>query len=868
MVIPLLTTKLSVPQPRPIRVERNRLVDRLNSGLAGKVTLISAPAGFGKTTLVAEWLSAQERPVAWLSLDETDNDPARFLAYLLAALAQIEPNLGQATRELLQAPQPPELVVLITTLLNEIAKYPGKFILAIDDYHLIETAAIHQLLSFIVEHQPAQVHLVLLAREDPPLPMSRLRARNQVSEIRQVDLRFTPQESADFLNRVMGLDIAEEDVVTLERRTEGWIAGLQLAALSMHGRDDLSEFVQAFSGSNRYVLDYLMEEVFERQPQEVRDFLLKTSILMRLSAPLCDKVTGRSGSQGLLEGLEQANLFIIPLDQSRAIYRYHRLFAELLRHRLRTLEESIEPSLHRRASHWYQGEGFLMEAIPHALAAEDWDGASELIRIVSDSVLKRGEVLTLLGWFSQIPEDVLSTDPTMCFEYSWPLMLAGQLESASFYLDQAQRRMGHDPIMLGQILAAQAYLARLREDYPGLVELSEKALRLLPDSDLSTRGIVTINLGIAYWHSGHMREADRVLAEAYKIANQTGNHYAMVTAMIFQGRVLAVNGRLRDAAKLYRQAIETGVQIPSVALAYLDMCALHYEWNELDESAGYLDQAIQISERNFNTEFLVPALMMLARLRSANNDPAGTLKALEQAHQHISSGDVPASLVNRIAATHVQLCLAQEDLEGAQQWSGQMVADADCHPFYRFMNLTHACLLIAKGERAEAGAYLTHCYDQAMEAGWIYGIIATRVLQSLSAVDSEIAISLLTDALQQARPEGYVRTFVDVGRELVPLLKEVARRGIEPVYVGMILAALKISPPTPAADQSALVEPLSERELEVLHLVIAGLSNREIAKQLIISPGTVKTHVHNLCGKLAVRNRTEAAVRAKELNLV
>jgi len=441
---PLLATKLSLPPSRLNLVSRTRLTEQLDKGLEGNLTLLSAPAGFGKTTLVTEWLRCVKRAVTCLSLDEADNDPARFLAYLLEALRQVDQRIGEATYKVLQAPQPPPADLLMTTLLNEIAAIPDQFIFAIDDYHVIQTPAIHQQLSFIVDHQPSQMHLVVLTREDPPLPLARLRARRQVNEIRQNGLRFTSQEAAEFLGKVMGLQISPQDVAALEHRTEGWITGLQLAALSMQRQDDMAGFVREFTGSNRYVLDYLIEEVFQQQTTDVRDFLLATSILESLSGSLCDAVAGRTGSQDVLEALEKVNLFLVPLDQSRNFYRYHRLFAELLRHRLRLLSDPSEESLHQRACEWYRQEGFILEAIPHALSANDWALASELIQQASGELLMRGEVFTLLGWFSRVPEDVLLADPKLCHEYGWPLILAGQFEAAAFYLNHAEQQIGDD----------------------------------------------------------------------------------------------------------------------------------------------------------------------------------------------------------------------------------------------------------------------------------------------------------------------------------------------------------------------------------------------------------------------------------------
>jgi LuxR family maltose regulon positive regulatory protein len=474
----------------------------------------------------------------------------------------------------------------------------------------------------------------------------------------------------------------------------------------------------------------------------------------------------------------------------------------------------------------------------------------------------------MLRWFSQIPEEALTADPVLCLEYSWPLLLSGQFEAAARYLGHARQGIEGHPALQAEILVAKAYLARVEEDYERLVETSQSALALLPEDDWSTRCIVTTNLGLAYWHIGLMAEAEGALAEALATAQKTGNRYAAVTAQIFQARALAVRGRLRDAAALLRQVIQTVDPIPSLALAYLDLGALHYEWNDLEECARNLDQAVKISERYLNHEFLAPSLMMIARLRLACGDSTGALEALQKAHHLIDAGNVPASFAKRIAAAQIQVALAQDDLEEAESWAGQLAKDADCHSFHRYINLTQAHLLLAQNKPTAAYAHLAGCYDQALQAGWGYGAIAARVLQSLSAPDPEEAFELLAGTLRKAQPEGYRRTFADAGPTLAPLLHEAARRGIEPAYVGEILAVLSAAPAKTPMDQSALVEPLSERELEVLRLVAAGLSNRQIAEELTISLGTAKTHVHNICGKLGAGNRTEAAVQAKNLALI
>jgi LuxR family maltose regulon positive regulatory protein len=863
----LLTTKLNIPPLRPETVPRSRLLERLNTGIlqnggfGRKLTLVSAPAGYGKTTLAIKWLKNTHISVAWLTLDESDNDPRRFITYLIAAFQQVNQSIGQASAAMLQSPQAPSAELLLTPLVNEISATTQPILLVLDDYHVIHTLPIHEQITFLLDHLPSNLHLVILTREDPLLPIPRLRAQGQMLEIRQDDLRFNESETTEFLKNVMGLEISPAQAEALERRTEGWIAGLQLAALSMQGRDDLFGFIRNFTGSSRFILDYLIQEVFERRSPDTRDFLLKTSILERLSGALCDEVAERTDSQRMLEILEHSNLFIAPLDQSRTWYRYHRLFMELLRHRLRT-SQIAEVALHGRASRWYEQHGFPADAIQHALAACDWDRAGNLIQRASTEVLKRGEVLTVIRWFQALPEEVLLSDPKLCFDYCWTLLLAGMFDVARPLLERSEQVAADNPEFLGEVYSAQAYLAREQGDHALMVEKSRRALTLLPKSSVDSRGIVAMNLGLAYWHMGQMQAAEEVLAEALEASQATENQYAALTSLIFQGRVLAVRGQLHQAEKFFARAVHLGGDIPINALAYMDLATLHYEWNAMDVSERHIQKAIAICQRSQNNEFLVGALMIQSRLRIAQGDLAGAEKALEGAWELVRSGKIPLPTAARMDAAQARLMLAKSEPLG--DWSQKLTDQVDCHPFYRFLGVTKA--LVLSGEHARA--YLDGLCKAAQANDWVYGLIAVRALQATLAASKEEALDLLAGALQKAESGGFIRSFVEAGEKMIPLLREAVRRGISPVYANRILDVMVEKTDSMGAGLTSLVEPLSERELEVLGLVTEGMSNREIARQLFISTGTAKTHVHNLCGKLGVRNRTEAAMQAKELKLV
>jgi LuxR family maltose regulon positive regulatory protein len=869
----LLKTKLNLPVSREKVIVRQRLLDQLNDGLLGtdgfarRLTLISAPAGYGKTTVAVEWMLSLGLQMLWLTLDEEDNDPVRFTGYLVAAFQQVDEDIGTRSLEMLQSPQLPQAEVLITPLINDLAARPSPLIFALDDYHFIQNSIIHQMVGFLLEHQPPHLHQVILTREDPLLPISRLLSRGQACEVRQDDLRFSSGETAVFLNRTMGLKLRREDIAALQRRTEGWIAGLQLAGLSLQGLPDLHGFVRSFAGSNRYILDYLFEEVYSRQTPEVQEFLVSTSILTRLTGGLCDSVVQRSDSFDLLESLERLNLFIVPLDQSREWYRYHRLFRDLLLHRLSIREGTSEKSLHLRACEWYQAHGFHSNAVQHALAASDWKRARELVIELSEDMLKRGEIVTLLTWFKRFPDAFVRASPQLCLTYIWTLILTGRNELAESLLANVESLVQDEPQFLGDIASVQAYLARTRGDVVGTIEYSQRALELIPETNQTARGIVAVNLGIAYWHTGQMEEATQALMESQIAAQETGNFYVQLASLIFLGRVKAVQGELHQAAKMFQRAIQRGKTAPLVALAHNDLGALHYEWNNLSAAREHLLQGQEINQNSGNIEFQVADYMLLARLESAlgnNNAARGALEMLQELEQ---TGQIPAPNRNRSLAIQVETNLRLGDLLAAQQLAGLLTMDVDAHPFYRFVGLIQERLLIAQELKQEAARRLIPKSEAADRAGWVYGSIAVRILQALAAEDQESGIRFLSEAVKRSHQESFLRIFADYGQVLAPMLTEAARRGIKPEYIGRILSTIREE--TGRDDSaSAIVEQLSDRELEVLRLVAAGLSNREIASKLYLSPGTVKTHVHNICCKLGVTNRTQAVVRAKNMNLI
>lgn len=885
----LLQTKLRAPPLRTERVVRQRLVARLDAGFVDeigwgrKVTLVSAPAGYGKSTLLSGWRAEAEHPVVWLSLEERDNDLARFLAYLIAALRQVYAGTGKATMDLLAAGGVASAEALLVPLLNVLASEPAPLTIVLDDYHVIHLGPIHEALAFFVAHQPPQLHLIISTREDPPLPLARWRAAGQLEEIRMGDLRFSRVEVAAFLREVMNLRLDDEQIAALETRTEGWIAGLQLAAVALQGRDDADAFVQSFAGSNRYILDYLLEEVFGQQPATVQDFLLVTSILERFTASLAAALhtaraapgtepPGQPAVRAILDYLERANLFVVSLDDRRQWFRYHQLFTELLRHQLRLRNWPTEP-LHGAAGRWYAERGMAEPAIDHFLAGQAWREAALWIGSQSEALLRRGESRTLLRWLEELPEEVIRSQPQLCLSNAWTLLFAGQAERAAGYLDTVEG-LAANREMRYEVLAARAYMARMQQDLPGTIALSREALALAPEGDSNARGILSVGLGLAYWQSGRVKEADEALFEAIQATRQVGNHYAQLIASGFLGTVRATMGQLRGAVQLLEEALRWGQDQPPASVAHHVLGALLYEWNDLERAGDHLQQAVALARRSANAEMMEGAYRELARLQLAQGEWDAAAASLADAWRAV--GQEASSLTrSRLAAAQVQLALAQGDILTAARWADQRTLPVDASPFYPRLDLTPARLALARGEKQLAASKLAAAAAQAEQGGWQYGLLETRVLQTLAAPDEDMALFFLLEALRQAQPEGYVRTFIDKGEPLALLLRRVPAQGPLEEFAELLLLALGRSVSTSEAASPPitgrappLLEPLSERELEIIGLLASGRSNAEIAQALTVSVNTIKTHLRHIYEKLDVHDRRAAVRRADELNLL
>ncbi|NTU77935.1 MAG: helix-turn-helix transcriptional regulator [Chloroflexales bacterium] len=914
MPTPVLATKLFIPPPRPNAVLRADLIARLNEGLDRKLTLISAPAGFGKTSLASAWVAGCGRPAAWLSLDEGDNDPARFLAYLVAALQTLAPAVGADVVGLLQSPQPPPIEALLPLLLNAIVTLPQPAVLVLDDYHVLDARPIDQALAFLVEHLPPQLHLVIATREDPPLPLARLRVRGQLTELRVTDLRFTAAEAAAFLTEVMGLSLSAEHIAVLEERTEGWIAGLQLAALSIRGRADIPAFIQAFAGDHRYIVDYLVEEVLQRQPEAVRSFLLQTAILDRLSGPLCDAVTDQTDGSARLEALHRGNFFVIPLDDTRQWYRYHHLFADVLATHLRAEQPEQVATLHRRASVWYEHHGLSTEAIRHALAAEDFARAAGLVELAVPAMSRRRQGATLLGWLTALPDEVLRARPVLSVAYAHLLLDGGALDGVEARLRDAEwwletpaddrARPGAPAAAMvvvdeaafrrlpGAIAIARAGLALARGDVPGTVAAAQHALDLAPADDHLTRGGAAGFIGLAAWTQGDLEVAHQTYAEGMASLHKAGNIADAINGAVTLAAIRMAQGRLREAMRTYEQglqlALAQGAPLPrGTADLYVGMSELLRERDDLRAATQHLLRSQELGEHTGFPQHRYRWPIAMARIQEAQGDLDGALDLLDEAARLYMRDFSPN--VRPIAAWKARVWLRQGRLGDALDWARAQGLSAHDELSYgrEFEHITLARVLLAQAtsgptdHAVQEAIGLLQRLLEAAEAGGRTGsaieILAVQALAHQAHGDIPAALLSLAHALTLAEPEGYVRMFVDEGTPMAALLKRIQDAGGRMQdYAAQLLAAFSTELAHPGATSAhppsfiphPLVEPLSQRELAVLRLLATELSGPEIARALVIGLSTVRTYTKSIYGKLNVTSRRAAVQRAAELGLI
>ncbi len=899
-LISLLATKLHIPRPRPHLVLRPHLTEQLQQGMERALTLISAPAGFGKTTLLAQWLAESGTLAAWLSLGSEDNDSTSFLSYLIAALQTLDPQTGITALALLRTPQPPSPETVIAVLTNDLAGHEGDFALVLDDYHVIADESIQRGMTFLLEHLPPQLHLILASRADPPLPLARLRAQGQLCEVRIADLRFGAAEVSTFLQAVMGLDLPPEAIAILENRTEGWIAGLQLAALSLQGRADVSAFLAAFTGSHRYVLDYLSEEVLARQPAPVQTFLLHTSILERLSGPLCDAVREQEGSQAMLEALDKANLFVVALDDERRWYRYHHLFAEGLRRHLQQRGPALVPQLHRRASAWYEQHELPAEAVQHALAVPDVELAARLIEPIALPAAFQGQLYTVLGWLSALPKALVRTRPFLCVSYARLLLYSNQFEAAKVRLQEAEEGIREEmpaeqaQTILGGVLAVRAGIAYFSGDFPHAISLAHQAFALLPTAEVFPRASATAITIRAYLINGDVTPAaEHEVAAAVALIRISGNLFATVMSICLLAQLHVLQGRLRQATATYAQVVQA---VPQPEVLHTTFSSLSYyfglgdllrECNELEAAERHLVQGMALcnEERSLDPSMAVLGYTALARVQQARGNTREALATLDALAHLAEQRHFAPHLMTQGAAVRAQLELVQGNQAAAIRWadtSGLSTEDDDLSYSREGEYLALARVRIAQARDDPAAPFLQEVLrllerllQDAQAKARLDSVLHILVLRALALEaqgDRTSALSTPEHVLVLAEPEGYIRLFVDEGPPMRALLRQVHARSRVPGYVATLLAAFGEQPlsdlPLPSAHPSALAEPLTEREREVLRLLLEGASNRQIAQRLVLSVNTVKRHVYNLCGKLGVQSRTQAIARARSLHLL
>ena len=895
----LVETKFFKPRVRAGSVGRSRLVERLVRGSEAKLTLISAPAGFGKTSMLAEWLAqaANEGPVAWVSLDATDDEPRRFWQYTMTALHRAVPEVGVAALGLLELSPTPPIESMIATLINDASTIAVPLTLVLDDYHVIESRAVHDGMVFLLEHLPPQMRIVIASRTDPPFPLARMRARREILEVRASDLRFTSDEAAAFLADVMGLTLSPADLEILETRTEGWVAVLQLAALSMQERD-VAGFLRAFAGDNRYIVDYLVEEVLQRQPEAVRAFLVETSILDRLSGPLCDAVTGRSGGKTMLETLDQKNLLLVPLDDNREWYRYHHLFADVLRAHLDDEQPRDVPLLHGRASWWFETQGQPEGAIRHALAAGDRARAAALVEREAEGMMRRHQPERLIEWLKPIPDDLVRKMPVLSTYYGMALQGMGDLEGSARRLSDAERitneiaETGGDEDALltlkSRIALGQGFLTMAAGDAATTADLARFALDRLPEDEHHWRGAAASLLALAQWARGELDEAQVYHLEGLGSIERAGDTVLAMISAYNDAELFKERGRLVDARKIYERGLQLAIRLgdptmPGAANLHFGLCELFCEQNDLAAAREQLRSGAEAGAWPVPPSVPYRHRMTQARVLVCEGELDGAIALLDEAEPLYIRTPVPN--VRAAAAWRARLWIRQGRLEDALEWVRKERLSVDDELVYgrQYSHLTLARVLIALGQRdgeeqqvRDAGCLIDRLQAAARAGGRTAAVIESLMLQGIVAQslgEPDAAAARIAEALAMAEPEGYFRLFVDEGPPARDLLRHAVARGIGGRYARRLLAAFGEPVPVVSGgeageDRAPSAGPLTAREMEVLRLVAAGLPNQAIADHLVLSLATVKRHVANVYLKLGVGNRTEAVARATSLKLL
>jgi LuxR family maltose regulon positive regulatory protein len=879
----ILSTKLYIPQPRQNLVSRPRLLDLLKRGTKNKLTLISAPAGYGKTTLLSEWINQSEIPSCWLSLDTQENDLKLFLAYLIASLQSIHIEVDERIASILQTQQPEKYDELLIPLINQISDADSRFTLVLDDYHLIHNDKIHKTLTFFLDHLPTNMHLVVISRADPPIRLAQLRARGDLCEIRVADLRFNIDEAVEFLNRGMGVDLPLSDVTLLTDKTEGWIAGLQLAALSLQKHPDRHAFVTAFAGDDRYIADYLLDEVLRRQPPHIQTFLLQISLLDQFCAPLCDAVTKRNDSRVILEELERANLFLVSLDHQRKWFRYHQLFAELLRNRLKHEYRDSIAELYRRASSWHERQQMLSEAVRLALLGNDTENVAKMMEGHLLAIVSTSELTILNRLLASLSADAICGNPWLALAKAWGMAYVWQFDSAETYLEKAASNLeGFDEItqkrLKGRILVLQSYIAGSRRDYPKSIRTAQYALNHIPYNDLSMRSFSLLIIGNAHRFEGNLADAIAFHHEALSLSEEAGDVILSVMILSRITDMYITMGQLNRAHMTGMQAFEminndqsqTGSQSFILGYLKLRLSGLYYERNDLDRALQCVEVGFDLVKAWGAYDSISLGYINFAKIYRALGDydlASNYLKVFKEIYPWVNR------LQYRFASAHeTEIHLRVGNHKEVDYWSGSCGVNlSDCIQFLDFLFYdVLAQVLIARGQLDDAKALLERLLVLSEKTGAVQYKIRTLGRKSLvfhKMGDADEAITTLESALALAAPEGYLRSFIDQGDDMAELVYQASTQGIYPGFCKQILDGFPVISAFEKASKG-LVESLSSREVEVLSHIAEGFTNQEIAQELVLSLHTVKTHARNIYSKLGVKNRTEAVSKARLLGLL